>query len=145
MSGTRFSRRGSRFGVGHQSVASGLSGIAVMGTPSFRRKSESSTRAAVAPFVELTFTGYRLFAGMTKENLNPALVGDLAIGLVDGGDLLGGDGDEFLRHAAGDQLVGMIVGHELAVMALQAVIADRGIDTQVHGGTALGGGEVAAL
>src|SRR6478672_5679200 len=79
------------------------------------------------------------------KNLNPALLGDLAIGLVDGGDLLGGDGDEFLRHAAGHQLVGMIVGHELAVMALQAVIADRGIDAQDLVGVALGRGNVARL
>ena len=42
------------------------------------------------------------------ENLNSALPGDVAIGLIDDRYLLGGDGDELLGHAAGDQLVGMM-------------------------------------
>ena len=40
--------------------------------------------------------------------LNPALFGDLVIGLADGRALQGGERDELLGHAARDQLVGMI-------------------------------------
>src|SRR6476619_7297850 len=103
MSGTRFSRRGSRFAAGHQSVANGLSGAAVMGTPSFRRKPDPAQEwlAFHSWNRRLLFsldTGFRRY---DERKLSPALLGDLAVGFVDGSDLLGGNGDEFLRHAAG--------------------------------------------
>ena len=58
---------------------------------------------------------------------DPPLFGDRVISLIDRGSLLGGDGDELLRHATGDQLVRMILGDELAVVALQLLIADAGL------------------
>src|SRR6202521_2237358 len=116
ISGRRPLRRGSRLGDGHHRVASALSGAIILckETPSFRRKPEfriaDAERGSLDP-------GFRR-DDATHAALHPALFGDLAIGLVDGSNLLGSDGDELLRHAAGHQLVGMIVGDETAGLAL---------------------------
>src|SRR3990170_5851788 len=76
-----------------------------------------------------------------RRALNPALLGDRAISLVEGDDLFGGDGDEFLRHAARDELVGMVVGEQPAVVAPRLFIAHRRLYAAHAVGVALGGGE----
>ena len=43
-----------------------------------------------------------------RKRLNPPFLGDLTIGLVDGSNLLSGDRDKLLGHAAGDQFIGMV-------------------------------------
>src|SRR4029078_13074769 len=90
-------------------------------------------------------------AGMTSiqrqaiKELDPALFSDLVVGLVDGGDLLGGERHELLGHAARDQLVGMVLGDELTVLALQLLIANGGLDPQHIVRIALGSDDVARL
>src|SRR3990170_5301047 len=79
------------------------------------------------------------------RELNPALLGDRAISLVEGDDLFGGDGDELLRHATRDELVGMVVGEQPAVVTHQLFIADRRLDAEHVVGIALGGDDVAHL
>jgi len=46
------------------------------------------------------------------------LVCNLGIGLVDCSELLGGDRNELLRNAAGDQLVRMVLRHQPVIVAL---------------------------
>src|ERR1700752_5399761 len=110
MSGLRSSRRASRFGEEPHNWASGLSGAAVMAFRSRLRHSGAS-RNPEQPMRRLR-PWILAFAGMTPavDKLHPAFAGDLVGRLVDGGDLLGGDCDEVLRHAAGHQLVWMIFG-----------------------------------
>ena len=109
-----------------------LSGAMVIGLASvIPAKPESPHRMADSIRIADCFhTGFRRY---DERKRNPALLGDLAIGLVDRGDLLGGDGDEFRRHAARDQLVGMVLGDELAVLALQLIIADAGLNSSSLG------------
>ena len=51
-----------------------------------------------------------------RKRLNPPFLGDLTIGLVDGRNLLCGDRDELLGHAAGHQFIGMVFQHQPAVV-----------------------------
>src|ERR1051325_1254016 len=58
------------------------------------------------------------------------LVLDLVVGRVDGGELVVGELDELLRHAARDQLVGMILAHQQSVSPPDFFLAGRVRDPQ---------------
>ena len=77
------------------------------------------------------------FDRFCAEGLNPPFLSDLAIRLVDGRNLLCGDREKLPGDTARHQLIGMVLQHQSAVVALQLVIADRGVDAQYVVGVAL--------
>jgi hypothetical protein len=59
-----------------------------------------------------------------------AVLGDAVVGGVDCRHLLGGEVDEFLGHAGGDQAVGVIVADQLAVGGLDRGVARLPVDAE---------------
>jgi hypothetical protein len=51
-------------------------------------------------------------------------LGNLGIGLVYSSKLFGGDRDELLWHAAGDQLVRMVLHHQPAIVASSSLLIE---------------------
>src|SRR3546814_1347342 len=72
-----------------------------------------------------------------------ALLGDPVIGRVDGGELLGGDLDEFLGHALGDQLVRVVLADQPAPGVLDLRVGHLAADAENRIGVALVGTEMA--
>src|SRR5690349_2968496 len=67
---------------------------------------------------------------------------DFVEGGVDNCQLVGGEADELLRHAARDQLVGMVLAHEQAIGGAHLVVAGIVRDAQDDIGIVLVGSDM---